>query len=111
MNTPAFPRPRFSLRRLRASAMLAPLLLLAPPLAHAALNLETATIAELEAAMDKGALTSEKLTELYLARIAAYDKQGPTINSVIVITHCTRVMIDYLNVTVIKFRMFDKGNL
>ena len=37
----------------------------------------TATIADLQDAMAKGALTSEKLTELYLARIAAYDKQGP----------------------------------
>src|SRR5882724_496709 len=47
------------------------------------LNLATATIADLENAMEKGALTSEKLTELYLARIAAYDKQGPTLNTVI----------------------------
>jgi amidase len=48
------------------------------------LNLATATIADLEAAMQKGTLTSEKLTQLYLARIAAYDKQGPTLNTVIV---------------------------
>lgn len=49
----------------------------------AQLDLTTATIAELQAAMEKGALTSEKLVELYLARIDAYDKQGPKINSVI----------------------------
>ncbi|ATC64788.1 glutamyl-tRNA amidotransferase [Nibricoccus aquaticus] len=48
-----------------------------------ALDLETATIADLEAAMAKGTLTSEKLTSAYLARIAAYDKQGPTLNTVI----------------------------
>jgi amidase len=49
----------------------------------AELNLTTATIAELQAAMEKGALTSEKLVELYLARIDAYDKKGPKLNAVI----------------------------
>jgi amidase len=49
----------------------------------ARLNLETATIADLEAAMDKGELSAERLTELYLARIDAYDKKGPAINAVI----------------------------
>ncbi len=33
--------------------------------------------------MADGALTSETLVRAYLARIAAYDKQGPTINAVI----------------------------
>ena len=47
------------------------------------LTLETATIADLQAAFTKGTLTSEKLTELYLARIAAYDKQGPALNAFI----------------------------
>jgi len=45
------------------------------------LDLTTATIADLQDAMNKGALTSEKLTELYLARIAAYNQQGPKINA------------------------------
>src|SRR4051812_28176791 len=44
-----------------------------------ALDIETATIAELQAELNKGTLTSEKLTEMYLARIDAYDKKGPTI--------------------------------
>jgi len=48
-----------------------------------ALDLETATIADLQAAMAKGELTSEKLTQTYLARIQAYDKQGPAINAII----------------------------
>jgi amidase len=51
----------------------------------APLELSTATIAELQAAMDKGTLTSEKLTELYLARIEAYDNQGPALHTVIVL--------------------------
>ncbi|HMN43705.1 MAG TPA: amidase family protein [Povalibacter sp.] len=46
-------------------------------------DLSKATVADVQAAMDKGALTSEKLTRLYLERIAAYDKKGPAINSVI----------------------------
>jgi len=47
------------------------------------LNIATATIADLQAAMAKGTLTSEKLTQLYLQRIGAYDQQGPNINVVI----------------------------
>lgn len=47
------------------------------------LDLTTATIADLNAAFVRGTLTAESLTEMYLDRIAAYDKQGPTINAVI----------------------------
>ncbi len=46
-------------------------------------DLANATIADLNAAFNNGTLTAETLTEMYLARIAAYDKQGPTINAVI----------------------------
>src|SRR5476651_1533515 len=46
-------------------------------------NVEDTTITDLQAAFAKGTLTAEKLTEIYLARIAAYDKQGPAINTVI----------------------------
>jgi amidase len=49
----------------------------------AELNLSSATIADLQAAMSSGALTSEKLVELYLARIDAYDAKGPKLNTVI----------------------------
>lgn len=47
------------------------------------LNLETATIADLDAAFAAGKLTSEQLVRSYLKRIDAYDKQGPRINAVI----------------------------
>jgi amidase len=58
--------------------------LAAPSFTRAAsLDLSTATITDLQNAFSAGALTSEKLTQLYLARIAAYDKQGPTLNTVI----------------------------
>lgn len=46
-------------------------------------DLQKATIADINAAIDAGALTSEKLVQLYLARIEAYDKKGPRINAVI----------------------------
>src|SRR4051794_35161446 len=46
-------------------------------------DLSTATIADIDAAMDAGALTSEKLLSLYLARIDAYDQKGPALNTII----------------------------
>jgi amidase len=42
-----------------------------------------ASVADLQAVMTKGSLTSKTLTELYLARIAAIDRAGPTLNSII----------------------------
>ncbi len=58
-------------------------LLLPLALRAAEFDLSTATIADIHAAIDAGALSSEKLVSLYLARIDAYDKQGPKINSVL----------------------------
>ena len=49
----------------------------------AALELESASIADLQAAMASGALSAEKLAGLYLARIEAYDQKGPVLNTVI----------------------------
>lgn len=49
----------------------------------ATFDLQTATLEDVNKAFDAGALTSEKLVQLYLARIDAYDKKGPNINSVI----------------------------
>lgn len=46
-------------------------------------TLATAGIEEIRAALDKGTLSSEKLVQLYLARIKAYDKAGPKLNTVI----------------------------
>ncbi|MCD8535379.1 MAG: amidase [Verrucomicrobia bacterium] len=48
-------------------------------------DLRTATIKEMHNAIEAGALSSEKLTQLYLNRIQAYDKSGPKINSVILL--------------------------
>jgi amidase len=55
----------------------------AAPLRSAPIPLADATLADLNAAFAAGSLSSEKLTELYLARIAAYDRQGPAIHAVI----------------------------
>ena len=41
------------------------------------------SIRDLQAAMLGGQVTSERLVELYLARIAAYDQSGPRLNAVI----------------------------
>jgi amidase len=54
-----------------------------PLLRSAEFQVEDATIADLQTAFQNGALTAEKLTSIYLARIEAYDQQGPAINTVI----------------------------
>lgn len=64
-------------------ALAAGLLALALAARAGAPDLTHATIAELDAAMDQGKVSSEQLTKLYLTRIEAYDKQGPGINAVI----------------------------
>ncbi len=46
-------------------------------------DIEEVTIAELQAAMTGGGLTSLQLVNLYLERIAALDQAGPNVNSVI----------------------------
>lgn len=57
-----------------------------PAVAEAAVfSLQTATIADVRDAYSAGALTSTKLTNLYLNRIATYDRSGPNINSVAVL--------------------------
>ncbi len=53
------------------------------PAQAAELQLGGASVAELQAAMDAGKLTSEQLVKLYLARIDAYDQQGPKLNTII----------------------------
>lgn len=53
--------------------------------AQKAINLDLATIADLSAAFNAGTLTAEKLTQMCLARIQAYDRQGPRLRAVIVV--------------------------
>jgi len=49
-------------------------------------NLQTATVQDINNAFNAGALTSEKLVQLYLNRIEAYDKRGPNINAIITLS-------------------------
>ena len=48
-------------------------------------ELTNATIADINAAFEAGALNAERLVELSLARIAAFDDEGPAINAVITV--------------------------
>jgi amidase len=54
-----------------------------PPISEAAVQLEEATIAQLQAAMARGGLNSLGLVNMYLERIASIDESGPTVNSVL----------------------------
>ena len=66
----------------RLSLLTSAFVLLTVQLRAAELDITTANAAELQAAFDAG-LTSEQVTAAYLARIAAFDQTGPTINSII----------------------------
>jgi amidase len=70
-------------KMIRASWLLTFLGLMPAVLPAATFDLSTATIADINAAFDAGALTSEKLVSLYLARIEAYDRKGPKLGTVI----------------------------
>jgi len=44
-----------------------------------------ATITEIHKAMEQGRLTARELVQMYLDRIEAYDRQGPSLNAIIVV--------------------------
>ena len=69
-------RPLLTLVLAAAAALVRPAL-------SAEFDLSNATFAEMQAAMEKGALTSEQLVRLYTARIEAYDRKGPTIAAIL----------------------------
>ncbi len=48
-------------------------------------QIEEATISEIHEAMEAGRLTAVGLVDSYLARIEAYDKQGPALNAIILV--------------------------
>lgn len=48
-----------------------------------AMPVEEATVADIQAAYQRGETTAADVTTAYLARIAAYDQRGPHINSII----------------------------
>jgi amidase len=55
----------------------------AEPVAVPSFELEEVTVADLQKRMAAGELTARRLTEAYLGRIAALDRQGPELRSVI----------------------------
>ncbi len=79
----AFPGTQFAQRGCLLVMML--FLAASPGVEAETLDFSSATIAEINAAIDAGALSSERLVELSLARIAAYDDAGPAINAVMLL--------------------------
>ncbi len=57
----------------------------APAVAQRAIDLDVATIADINAALSRGTLTSERLVQMFLARIEAYDRKGPSLRAVIAV--------------------------
>lgn len=48
-------------------------------------SLDAATLTDINAAFDAGTLTSEQLVQMCLARIRAYDRQGPSVRAILTI--------------------------
>jgi amidase len=55
------------------------------------------TVAELQSAMSEGSLTSREITGLYLDRIEALDRQGPTLRSMITVNPEALAVADSLD--------------
>jgi amidase len=55
------------------------------PAAHAEKDLRTATVQDINRALESGQLTSEALVRRYIARIEAYNEKGPALRAVIVV--------------------------
>jgi amidase len=58
---------------------------LAPARAAKSVDFDALTIADINRAFDAGALTAEGLVRLCLARIQAYDRQGPSLHAVMML--------------------------
>jgi amidase len=72
----------------RLALVLAAIALIATPCPHAqtrTFDLLTTTVGDIQAAVASGALTYERLVQLYLNRIDAYDKNGPRLNAILAI--------------------------
>ncbi len=93
LRTPCYP-----LRHLRLTLVLT--ILAALPLAAqkpAPFEVEEATIAQVHEAMKAGRLTCRALVGQYLKRIEAYDKNGPAINSIVVLNPDAEKQADELD--------------
>lgn len=65
--------------------------------APAAFDVFEKSIAELQEALTRGQVTSRQLVDAYLARIAAYDQQGPAINAIVTFNPEARAEADALD--------------
>jgi len=73
----------FRLLLLATVALGAPALPAQSAARHPAFDVYEASVSDLQAAMTAGRTTAESLVDAYLARIAAYDAQGPQINAMV----------------------------
>jgi amidase len=86
-----------SARTLLTSMLFGATLAPAAPAQSAPFHVEETTIAELHAAMRAGTLSCRALVDAYLRRIAAYDKSGPGINSLVLVNPAAREVADSLD--------------
>jgi amidase len=80
--------PGMRLRINRTAVLFLLLCLLGAPILAGAFGpkeLDEATITQIHAEMKRGKLTAVELVQMYLDRIKAYDKQGPFVNSIVMI--------------------------
>src|SRR6059036_734796 len=84
-------RPTFGLPILFMAALLSPA---APP---APFRVEETTIDDIHAAMKAGRLTCRALVDAYLRRIEAYDKNGPSLNALVVVNPDARKQADEMD--------------
>jgi len=59
--------------------------------------LEETTIAQIQSAFRDGSLTCRALVDKYLARIAAYDQEGPSLNAIVLVNPDARKAADDLD--------------
>jgi amidase len=71
----------------RAALLILTLLVWCPALGAKTIDLDAATIADIDAAFKAGALTAERLVQLCLARIGSYDREGPSLHAVMILNH------------------------
>jgi amidase len=69
----------------------------APPTALPAFEVVEKSIEELQRAMTAREVTSRQLVDLYLARIEAFDQQGPALNAIVTINAEARATADALD--------------
>ncbi|HYY68856.1 MAG TPA: amidase [Terriglobales bacterium] len=72
-----------AMRALLVTSLLVSTLVLAQNQSSVPTQFNDATVAELQAQMRAGTLTSEQLTRFYISRILALDQAGPGVNSII----------------------------